>query len=217
MLHLPREEGTAQQSAWLCKTDRGNKGLTSFVIDASLNKLMVTAMVNAYDRNKRPVPCRILIDTCSTANFITEDLATILRLWRKRCNMSIGALNGLATRSSYLVSTTIKSRYNGYSRTLEFLTVPRIASEVPDTQINRAAVLIPSNIYLADPDFHKPALVQMLISARTALSLLSVGQINLSSPGGPDLYLRKLNWSFESPRSRRNSRRNVRSPELRWI
>ena len=157
---------------------------------------MVTAMVNAYDRNKRPVPCRILIDTCSTANFITEDLATILRLSRKRCNMSIGALNGLATRSSYRVSTTIKSRYNEYSRTLEFLTVPRIASEVPDTQINRAAILIPSNIYLADPDFHKPAPVQMLISAGTALSLLSVGQINLSSPGGPDLYLQKtqLGW-----------------------
>ena len=145
-------------------------------------------MINAYDRNKRAVPCRILIDTCSTANFITEDFATILRLSRKRCNMSIGALNGLATCSSYRVSTTIKSLYNGYSRTLEFLTVSRIASKVPDTQINRAAILIPSNIYLADPDQHQ--------INQHPCKLLSVGQINLSSPGRPDLYLQKsqLGW-----------------------
>ena len=110
--------------------------------------------------------------------------------------MSIGALNGSATRPSYQASTTMKSRYNGYSRTLEFFTVPRIASKVPGTQINRAAILIPSNIYLADPDFHKPAPVKMLLSAESALSLLSMGQINLSSPRGPDLYLQKtqLGW-----------------------
>ncbi|XP_046426001.1 uncharacterized protein LOC124182586 [Neodiprion fabricii] len=168
----------------------------SFVVNTAVRKLMVTAMVNATDRHKAHVPCRALIDTCSTANFVTEDFAATLRLPRKRCNLSVGTLNGLATQSQGRVTIMISSRYNNYSRTLDFLTVSRIASLVPDTQIERELIPIPPNINLADPGFHKPAPVQMLISAGPALTLLSIGQINLSSPGGPDLHLQKtqLGW-----------------------
>ncbi|XP_043263515.1 uncharacterized protein LOC122403827 [Colletes gigas] len=56
--------------------------------------------------------------------------------------------------------------------------------------------MIPRNIKLADPAFHSPAPVDLLLGAGVALSLLSVGQVNLSSPAGPDLYLQKtrLGW-----------------------
>lgn len=116
----------------------------------------------------------------------------------KILNVRRGARQTICTRFKYRVTATIKSRYNYYSRTLEFLTVPRILSAVPDTWINRAAIPIPAYIYLADPEFLKPAPVQMLVNAEIALPLLSVGQINLSSPGGPDLYQKKPNsdgWS----------------------
>ncbi|CAK9798625.1 hypothetical protein ANTPLA_LOCUS1703 [Anthophora plagiata] len=49
---------------------------------------------------------------------------------------------------------------------------------------------------MADPQFHKPARIDMLLGTGTALSCLSVGQIDLSPRNGPDLILQKtqLGW-----------------------
>lgn len=137
---------------------------------------MVTAVVHAVDRRKKLIPCRVLLDTCSTVNFITEEFADVLQLPKSKCSIPIGALNELSTTSRHTVTVTFKSRINGYSRTLQFLTVPIISGLVPGVQINRNSISIPKNICLADPEFHKPAPVQMLISSGTALSLLSIGQ-----------------------------------------
>ncbi|XP_076549257.1 uncharacterized protein LOC117612080 [Osmia lignaria lignaria] len=74
--------------------------------------------------------------------------------------------------------------------------IPKIASLIPDQQIDRSNIKIPKNLNLADPEFHRPAPIDLLLGSGTALSLVSVGQINLSPPDGPDLYLQKtrLGW-----------------------
>ncbi|XP_070516627.1 uncharacterized protein [Cardiocondyla obscurior] len=54
---------------------------------------------------------------------------------------------------------------------------------------------IPSNIKLADPEFHLPRPVELLIGSGATLSLFSIGQINLSE-NNRDLFLHKtrLGW-----------------------
>ncbi|XP_043263445.1 uncharacterized protein LOC122403778 [Colletes gigas] len=94
------------------------------------------------------------------------------------------------------VTATINSRISKYQRTLTFLTIPQISSLIPDQSIDRATITIPKNLKLADPNFHRPAPVDLLLGSGAALSVLSVGQIDLSPPDGPDLYLQKtrLGW-----------------------
>ena len=77
---------------------------------------------------------------------------------------------------------------------LNFLVVPQIASLTPHQAIDRKLMRIPKNITLADPQFHIPSQVDMLIGTGATLSILSVGQISLSH--GPDLVLQKtlLGW-----------------------
>ncbi|XP_076660965.1 uncharacterized protein LOC143364560 [Halictus rubicundus] len=168
----------------------------AFIVNAVNNDLLVTAQLHVLDKEHHPTPCRTLIDTCATTNFITEDLARRLNIPRKKCSVPIGALNALTTIATHYVIATIRSKINDYERTLTFLVIPKIASSIPDQPIDRSTIRIPKNIKMADPHFHRPASVDLLLGSGASLSLLSVGQINLSPPGGPDLYLQKtmLGW-----------------------
>nr|XP_033339068.1 uncharacterized protein LOC117227701 [Megalopta genalis] len=71
---------------------------------------------------------------------------------------------------------------------------------------------IPANLQLADPEFHKPASVDMLLGTGITLSLLSVGQIDLSPRNGPELFLQKtqLGWVIGGSVSSTTSREQQR-------
>ena len=148
------------------------------------------------DKDNKLIHGRTLLDTAATTNFMTESFAKKLGIQRRKCHVPVGVLNALSTVAKHTVTATIQARVNEYERTLTFLTIPKISSLVPDQAIDRSTVAIPGNVRLADPYFYRPAPVDLLLGAGTALSLLCVGQINLSPPDGPDLYLQKtrLGW-----------------------
>lgn len=144
----------------------------------------------------QPIQCRGLLDTCSTTNFMTENLAKKLNLKRNKCQVPIGALNSMTTYSKEMITTTISSNNSNLHKTLTFLIIPEIASNIPDQPIQRELIKIPSNIQLADPEFHVPAPVDILLGAGPTLSLLSIGQIQVSLPNKQDLFIQKtlLGW-----------------------
>nr|XP_003708045.1 PREDICTED: uncharacterized protein LOC100876067 [Megachile rotundata] len=127
---------------------------------------------------------------------MSEHLARKLGIPLSKCSIPIGVLNTLSTIAKHTITTTLSSTINNYKRTLTFLTIPNIASAIPDQPIDRTLLNIPNNIKLADPSFSTPSPVDLLLGAGIALSLLCIGQIKLSPPDGPDLYLQKtqLGW-----------------------
>ncbi|XP_078051368.1 uncharacterized protein LOC144477515 [Augochlora pura] len=102
----------------------------------------------------------------------------------------------MTTYAKNTVTATIKSRVSDYQRTLTFLIIPTISSCIPSQTIDRSSISVSKNLILADPNFHLSAPVDLLLGAGAALSVLSVGQINLSPPNSPDLYMQKtrLGW-----------------------
>lgn len=156
---------------------------------------MTSAMVETYDNKNNSYLVRALLDTCATANFVTTKLAKKLQLPTSKCHISISALNNLSTTVNNITSIKFKSTHNNYTRTLNFLIVPKIVDFVPSELIPRNLINIPHNIKLADPNFHKPAEVDMLIGAGPTLSMFSIGTVNLSQ-GENDFYLQKttLGW-----------------------
>nr|XP_033338067.1 uncharacterized protein LOC117226949 [Megalopta genalis] len=157
---------------------------------------MTTAIVEVAGRDQPSIPCRALVDTCANANFITEEFVAKLQHPVTKSAATIETLNAMRTVTSKIVKTTIKSRLSNYKRDLTFFTIPRIAGFVPEEPIDRGQLSIPANIPLADPHFYRPAPVDMLIGSGPALASLSIGQINLSARGNPDLVLQKtqLGW-----------------------
>ncbi|XP_012220698.1 uncharacterized protein [Linepithema humile] len=97
--------------------------------------------------------------------------------------------------SKSMVQVTIHSRYNDFSKTLTCLIIPSITDRIPADVFPRERVRIPPNIKLANPYFHVPNSINLIIGSGATLSLFSIRQINLSRDGY-DLFLQKtrLGW-----------------------
>ncbi|XP_046480969.1 uncharacterized protein [Neodiprion pinetum] len=144
------------------------------------------------------LPNLAVLDTASSINLITETLANELNLPKGTCSVPIGAVDGMSTISHYVIQATIQSRITGYKKTLDFFIVPQISSLTPPEHVDCSSIVIPKNIRMADPDFDKPAPLQILLSAGPSMATLSIGTIRLSSTQDPDLYLQKtlLGWVY---------------------
>ncbi|XP_015514777.2 uncharacterized protein LOC107220623 [Neodiprion lecontei] len=155
----------------------------------------MSALIQLRDSSGKFIQARALLDTCATANFITENLTLKLKLPMQTCSLPIGAVNGMQTFSKHLVQVTCKSLDNKFKRPITFLTVNQIADISPSETFPRDKIHLPKNIKLADPQFHIPQTVDVLIGSGITLSLLSIGQINLSR-NDCDLIIQKtqLGW-----------------------
>lgn len=103
-------------------------------------------------------------------------------------------MNSLQTESTYFTQLKFKSRYSNFNKSLTFFIVPQITDLVPSEAIDKNACAIPSHVRLADPNFHVPARVDMLIGAGPTLSMFCTGQIILSRPEDLILQKTKLGW-----------------------
>ncbi|XP_063990402.1 uncharacterized protein LOC135169383 [Diachasmimorpha longicaudata] len=153
--------------------------------------LITTAIIKVFDDGHQPELCRALLDTGSSANFITSDLASKLRLKNIKSAIPVGSINENTTISHHFISAVIQSCINDFKRELQFHIVPIISKLTPDQQIPRHLLDIPKNLKLADPDFHKPAAVHLILGSGISLAALSGGQIKLSSTSETDLILQK--------------------------
>ena len=124
--------------------------------------LMMSAI--ALFRNSRGqfVEARTLLDTCATANFAM------------RGSIPIGAIVNMCTVSKDCIELDLRSLHSDFQK-ITFLTVPKIADSIP-------------NVPLADSHFHVLSPEDILIGSGATVSLLSIGQINLSDDNG-DLNL----------------------------
>lgn len=158
-------------------------------------QLLTSALVYVHDRKHNLVKCRALLDTCATANFISESIVKRLGVQSSPRSIPVNTIDTMCSVSKGTVQITIQSTQNDFLKGITCLTLPIIADSIPSETFPRDAIRFPSNINLADPEFHLPRPVDLLIGAGTTLSLFAIGQINLSNDGH-DLYLQKtrLGW-----------------------
>ncbi|XP_058808897.1 uncharacterized protein LOC131674316 [Phymastichus coffea] len=140
---------------------------------------MPTAVIKVRNQRGKFVQARTLLDSCSTVNLISENFANSLNLPKLSCYVKIGAVDKLSTVSKYHVKITFQSVYNNSQFQLNCLIVPNIAGVVPNDTFLRNQFNIPGNIHLADPQFHLPKPVDLLLASSTTFSVLNVGQIKL--------------------------------------
>ena len=151
---------------------------------------MTSAQVEVLDDNSQRHNCRILLDTCATSNFITDKFLKQLGVQKQKFRSQVGAMDDMTTTSNYKATITFKSIHGNFTKSLQFLSVSKITDFVPQDFISRESIQIPSNIKLADPDFHQPAPVDMLIGSGPSLSMFCIGQIKTSA-GGREIFLQK--------------------------
>jgi len=155
--------------------------------------LLSTALVGIWDGQGYRRTCRALLDPGSQSHLITQRLVKQLQL---PCRKATQMVSGIMQNVTGITSSTtihIESQQSRFKADLECLVIPTITERLPQVQIDRGFVEIPSGCRLADPAFDKPGPVDLLIGAGLFWSLLCVGQVK-KAKGHPTWQKTQLGW-----------------------
>lgn len=155
--------------------------------------MLSTAIVHAFDRSGSRIPCRVLLDCGSQANFISRSFLNTLGIGSQASNISISGINNTVMRSSQLAQVRIQSRVNSFCAIIDCVVTEQVTGKLSAFTLNRGNFEIPQNIKLADPNFNVSFDIDILIGAELFWSILCVGQIRPFS-NHPIWQKTKLGW-----------------------
>lgn len=144
--------------------------------------LVLTAVVQAFDKKNRPHPCRVLLACGSQVNFVPEELTNRLGLPKQPTNVPITGINALRTLTRDKITLKIKSRVSSFQVSLECLVTLRVTGTIPSSKIDIAHWEIPNGVVLADPKFHTPDEVDLLIGVEIFIDVLKLNQADNLPP-----------------------------------
>lgn len=160
--------------------------------------LLSTAIINVYNNDGKPVRCRVLLDSGSQNNFITEHMAQMLKLRRKRVDYDIAGIGHTLHTVKSEITVMVSSCSTDFKANISCLIIPCITNNIPIKAINTESIKIPNNIILADKAYNKPQRIDMLMGVELFFDLLDKGQIKLNE-NGPTLKETKFGWIVAGP------------------
>ncbi|XP_058456554.1 uncharacterized protein LOC131433952 [Malaya genurostris] len=155
--------------------------------------ILSTAIVQVKDSRGEFRPVRVLLDSGSQSNFLSEHAVNLLRLKCENIRVGVVGINGEKLTVTQQTMARVKSSYGDASWVLEFLVVPQVTGILPLQKIDIRQWEIPPNIKLADPRFNISAKVDMLIGAELFFDLLITDRMKLDN-GQPMLWRSELGW-----------------------
>ncbi|XP_058789767.1 uncharacterized protein LOC131663394 [Phymastichus coffea] len=129
---------------------------------------------------------------------MTQRFLTRLQLPTNQCFVDrlINAADGNAsTIAERFTEATFHSTYNNLKHQLNFLIVPKIADRVPNEAFPREQFDIPKSLKLADPQFHVPRPIDVLLASGSMMSSLAIGQIKLGNEKS-QITLQKISFGW---------------------
>ncbi|XP_058449300.1 uncharacterized protein LOC131429265 [Malaya genurostris] len=167
--------------------------LTNDLVDT--NVLLLTATINVQDKYGRPFACRAVLDCASHTSYITTELCNKLNLPTADVDFEFGGISGTSGHASKGALVTISSRCSEYQDVIPCVVLDRITSELPIKPVDISNWPIPSSIHLADPQFHHPGKISMLLGNKLFFNLIEPGTIKLCTENRlPILQNTKLGW-----------------------
>nr|XP_029717320.1 uncharacterized protein LOC115260548 [Aedes albopictus] len=155
--------------------------------------ILMTALVNLRDLCNRKVPCRVLLDSGSQMSFISRSMADRLAVHRAPTLVPITGVGAARTCAHEKLTVAVESRYTDFSTMVECLVIPKVTGVIPTTQLDISKWLIPTSVFLADPEFNTPGQIDMLLGVSHFLRLLKLGRIQLRDDL-PDLQETQFGW-----------------------
>ncbi|KAL4148855.1 hypothetical protein QTP88_003000 [Uroleucon formosanum] len=144
---------------------------------AGTKVLLSTAIIKIFSSSNEPFLARALLDSASQGNFITNNLANKLRLAKHKFDCAISGVNSTECRVSHVVTAEVRARSDAYTRSINFMTLPKITSKLPTGPIYlNNSYAIPEYIEFADPTHAKPGEIDLLLGAEVFFDTLRSGQ-----------------------------------------
>ena len=194
-LHIDRQATTPSPS--LPTENSETPVVSNAAVELKSNSLLMTCrvMVNAPDGSS--VEARAILDSASSASFISERLAQSLCLPRSSRNARISGIGGMSHKSPVQSITTFDvSAVRSSSRKIGVtaVVVPRVTCDLPPLPIpfnlkwNHL-----TNLQLADPTFNQPGRIDLLLGVDVFVNVLLHGR-RCGPPGSPVAFETEFGW-----------------------
>lgn len=170
--HLAAQSTLIPTSLMSANSSNHSPSITSTV-------LLSTCIIHIKDSNGNFQKIRILLDTGSMANFISDLCVRRLGLSRKGLSIPVEGLNGMSTYTTRgTTSCFIKPcDSDGPTFSFEAIILDKVCSNQPKVYINYQDLAHIRNLKLADHKFYQPGPIDMLIGAELVPHFLKAGKV----------------------------------------
>ncbi|KAL4103845.1 hypothetical protein QTP88_019180 [Uroleucon formosanum] len=171
------------------------------LLHLKINKAESNVTSEQYYENSEESPTAsnsVVGDSGSQNNFITEHMAQMLKLRRKRVDYDIAGIGHTLHTVKSEITVMVSSCSTDFKANISCLIIPSITNNIPIKAINTESIKIPNNIILADKAYNKPQRIDMLMGVELFFDLLDKGQIKLNE-NGPTLKETKFGWIVAGP------------------
>lgn len=156
---------------------------------------LATADILVKDSSGSERNCRIVLDSGSQVNFISNKLSNKLQLPTKESSLPINGIGATQVQAGSIVEVQLRSRVKNFSLQISCYVLPVIISSLPAVRTPVSGWQIPVNVAneLADPEFAKAGSIDLLIGGGSFFDLLEPERIQLATES---LYLQgsKFGW-----------------------
>ncbi|XP_055543437.1 uncharacterized protein LOC129728988 [Wyeomyia smithii] len=157
------------------------------------NVLLATVSINVLDKHGRPHTCRAVLDCASQISFISQIFCNELGLDLLEADMNLEGISSTPAHADKCVQIIVESRCTDYRTAVPCMVLNKITNTLPIKPANTDGWPIPGSITLADPLFHRPGKISVLLGIELFFQLLEPGKISLSSDDSlPTLQNTKL-------------------------
>lgn len=154
--------------------------------------MLSTAQAKAIGPTGQTTNVRILLDSASQSNFISEIAAKLLNLEFRPANMQVAGINQSMSLIKHQTDVSILSKTSHFQTKVNCFILSQITCNIPSVSISLDQFHVPHNIQLADPKFNQSDTIDMLLGSNLFWQLLCVGQIKADN--GVIYHKTKLGW-----------------------
>nr|CAH7737264.1 unnamed protein product [Callosobruchus chinensis] len=195
LLHQNVEKSNATNNA---STSESFSGSSNIVSTSACHILLSTAIVHVKDVSGSFQQCRVLLDSGSQSNFITETACKHLGLKTDPLELAVIGINQVSSHIKKSCKVYLESMHTSYFTVATCLALPSINDYLPSQNIDTSSLNIPKHLNLGDPSYFTSSGVDMLLGAEFFYELLCIGQIRLGK-NLPTLQKTVLGWVLSGP------------------
>ncbi|KAJ0177477.1 hypothetical protein K1T71_007486 [Dendrolimus kikuchii] len=155
--------------------------------------LLPTALIKVFDSNNREHIARAVLDTGSTCSLMSMSLRNKLNLPYNCVDKSIQGINNVKSHVNKKCYMSITSFDGKFKSNLKCFVLRSILDNVPSRPVVLNELNIPTDLPLADPNFHMPAAIDLILGADVFWDILGSQRLNLGTRK-PALTETRLGW-----------------------
>ena len=173
---IENEDTNASEQA-----DSISNGTTCLYLNVNPGNVLLSTVVGfVKDQDGALVRCRILLDSGSQSNYISQSFCNKLNLKPTATDdIQVVGINHTTSNVGFMLNMTLFSLTKDYQIDLSVLVINRITSNLPSYSFGKFMLPIPQEINLADPTFNQSGPIDMLVGADIFWSILLTDRIEL--------------------------------------